>query len=72
MINFIKMKKNEWKIKATVYSAIAAIIDKHKDIFDLVHKMYSVLKDVPIDELQKEFISKLAEIVHEEGKDKNN
>ena len=72
MINFIKMKKNEWKIKATVYSAIAAIIDNHKDIFDLVHKMYSVLKDVPIDELQKEFISKLAEIVHEEGKDKNN
>lgn len=36
-----------------------------KNFLELVQKLYSALKDVPPDELQKEFISNLAEIVHE-------
>ena len=71
MINFIRMKKNEWKVKAMFYGTIAALIDNQKEVLILLQKMYTALKDVPAEELQKEFISKLAEIIHEEGKDKN-
>lgn len=71
MINFIRMKRNEWKIKAMLYGTIAAIIDNQKDMLELLKKMYGALKDVPVEELQKEFISKLAEIIHEENKNKN-
>lgn len=62
--NYIKMKKNEWKIKAAFYSAIATLIENQKELLELIQKMYSVLKDVPTDELHEEFISKLAEIIH--------
>lgn len=69
--NYIKMKKNEWKIKATVYGAIAVLIDGQKELLSMLQNMYTALKDVPAEELQKEFVAKLAEIIHEEGKDKN-
>lgn len=69
--NYIAMKKNEWKVKAMIYGAIAAVIDNQKDIFELLKKMYASLKDVSMDEIQKEFINKLAEIIHEENKDEN-
>lgn len=71
MINFIKMKNREWKVKAMFYSIIVTLIDNQKDILDLLHKMYFALKDVPTEELQKELVSNLAKIIHEENKDKN-
>lgn len=71
MFTYLKMKKNEWKVKAMFYGTIAALIDNQKDVIELLKKMYTALKDVPAEEFQKEFISKLAEIIHEEGKDKN-
>lgn len=68
--NYIKMKKSEWKIKAMLYGTVATLIDNQKEILELLPKMYIALKDVSAEELQKEFISKLAEIVHDENKDK--
>ena len=70
MFTYLKMKKSEWKIKAMFYGTITALIDNQKEVLVLLQKMYTALKDVPAEELQKEFISKLAEIIHEEGKDK--
>ena len=66
---FIKMKKNEWKVKAMLYGTIAQIMDNQdeiKDMLDLVKRLYEELKDVPTDDLQKEFVSALAEIIHNE------
>lgn len=71
MICFIKMKKAEWRIKAMLYGAIAALIDNQKDVLDLLQKMYLALRDIPAGDLQKELISRLAEIIHEENKEKN-
>lgn len=68
MINYIRMKINEWKVKAAFYGIIASVIDNQKELFELLQKMYVALKDVPVDELQNEFISKLAGIIHEENK----
>ncbi len=70
MINYLKMKKNEWKVKAMLYGTIAALLDNQKDILKLLQKMYAALKDVPVEELRTEFVSKLAEIIHEENGNK--
>lgn len=64
------MKRNELKIKAMLYGAIAALIENQKETLKLLQKMFIALKDVPAEDLQKEFISKLAEIIHEENTDK--
>ena len=66
---FIKMKKNEWKVKEMLYGTIVQIMDNQdeiKDMLDLVKRLYEELKDVPTEDLQKEFISTLAEIIHNE------
>ena len=66
---FIKMKKNELKVKAMFYGTIIQIMDNQdeiKDMLDLVKRLYEELKDVPTEDLQKEFVSKLAEIIHNE------
>ena len=36
----------------------------------MLQKLYVALKDIPVEELQKEFFNKLAEIIHEENTDK--
>ena len=66
---YITYKKNEWKVKAMFYGTIAQIMDNQdeiKDVLDLVKRLYEELKDVPTEDLQKEFVSKLAEIIHNE------
>ena len=71
---FIKMKKNEWKVKAMFYGTIAQIMDNQdeiKDMLDLVKRLYEELKDVPTEDLQKEFVSSLAEIIHNEQSSDN-
>ena len=71
---FIKMKKNAWKVKAMFYGTIIQIMDNQdeiKDMLDLVKRLYEELKDVPTEDLQKEFVSKLAEIIHNEQSENN-
>lgn len=71
MFTYLKMKRNEWKVKAMFYGTIAALMEQQKDILKVLQKMYAAFKDVPAEELRNELISKLAEMIHEEGKDKN-
>lgn len=69
MFTYFKMKRNEWKVKAIFYGAIAQIMDNQdeiKNMINLVKRLYEELKDVPTEDLQKEFVSKLAEIIHNE------
>lgn len=61
---WLKMKKNEIKVKLQLYSVLAILIDNNKDIITFVQKLYEELKDVPIEELRKEFISKTVELIH--------
>ena len=74
MISYFIMKRNEWKVKAMLYGTIAQIMDNQdeiKDMLDLVKRLYEELKDVPTEDLQKEFVSKLAEIIHNENPKKD-
>ena len=74
MITYFKMKRNEWKVKAMFYGTIIQIMDNQdeiKDMLDLVKRLYEELKDVPTEDLQKEFVSALAEIIHNENPKKD-
>ena len=69
MFTYFKMKRNEWTVKKMFYGAIVQLMDNQdeiKDMINLVKKLYEELKDVPTEDLQKEFIGKLAEIIHNE------
>ena len=66
---YIEYKKNEWKVKAMFYGTIIQIMDNQdeiKNMLDFVKRLYEELKDVPTEDLQKEFVSALAEIIHNE------
>ena len=74
MITYIKYKFNEWKVKKIFYGTIIQIMDNQdeiKDMINLVKKLYEELKDVPTEDLQKEFIGKLAEIIHNDNPKKD-
>ena len=74
MITYIKYKFNEWKVKKIFYGAIVQIMDNQdeiKDMINLVKKLYEELKDIPAEDLQKEFIGKLAEIIHNDNPKKD-
>ena len=69
MFTYLKMKKNEWTVKKMFYGAIVQLMDNQdeiKDMINLVKKLYEELKDIPAEDLQKEFLGKLAEIIHNE------
>ena len=71
---YITYKFNEWKVKAMLYGTIAQIMDNQdeiKDMINLVKRLYEELKDVPTEDLQKEFVSALAEIIHNENPKKD-
>ena len=74
MITYFSMKRNEWKVKAMLYGTIAQIMDNQDEIkgmINLVKRLYEELKDVPTEDLQKEFVSALAEIIHNENPKKD-
>ena len=74
MFTYFKMKKNEWTVKKMFYGAIVQLMDNQdeiKDMINLVKRLYEELKDVPTEDLQKEFVSKLAEIIHNENPKKD-
>ena len=74
MFTYITYKRNEWKVKAMLYGTIAQIMDNQdeiKDMINLVKKLYEELKDIPSEDLQKEFVGKLAEIIHNENPKKD-
>ena len=74
MFTYFKMKKNEWTVKKMFYGAIVQLMDNQDEIkgmINLVKKLYEELKDIPAEDLQKEFVSALAEIIHNENPKKD-
>lgn len=71
MIAYLKEKRVERKVKLMFYETVINIINNQKDILDLLHRMYIALKDVPVNELRDEIVTKMAEIIHEQNKRSN-
>ena len=61
MITYLKMKHAEWKVKKMFFSSILTIINNRKDILKLMQKVYTALKDVPMDDFQEDFQEKFQE-----------
>lgn len=68
MITYIKMKRKEHKFKLALYSALINAFNENENFINTVKNLYISLKDVPVEQLQEIFISKLAEIIHEDNK----
>ena len=66
MVTYFKMKHQEWKIKKQLYGAILGFLHNQEEIWEIIQKMYIALKNTSADEFQKEFIDRLAEIIHED------
>lgn len=64
---YIEMKKKEILVKSRLYGMILEIADEKEDLIRIVKDLYESLKSVPADELRKEFIAKIAELVHAEA-----
>ena len=64
---WLKMKKNEIKVKLQFYSALMILIDNNKDIIAFVQRLYEELKDVPTEKLKEELISTIAKLSHEQA-----
>ena len=61
---YIEMKKKEILVKSRLYGMILEIADEKEDLIRVIKDLYESLKGVSADELRKEFIGKLAEIIH--------
>lgn len=70
--NWFVMKKKEISLKITLYSVIEKVIAEQKDITTLLSNLFTVLKDVPLNELKDEFILKLADIIHDQAEAERN
>lgn len=69
MFTYFKMKLMQWKVKAMFYGMILGIVENQEDIIELIRKMYVSLKDTSIENFKDEFITKLAEFIHEQNID---
>ena len=67
MKNYIKMKKNEWKVKSMFYGFILELTENQKDLIDLIQNLYLTLKDTPVEELKSEMTRHIAELAHEQA-----
>ena len=45
MINYFKMKRNEWKVKAKFFEMVASLMDNQKEISAALENLYAALKD---------------------------
>lgn len=70
MIKYLKVKKMEIEFKYALYASVRSIIKEQAQLLALMQRLYAALKDVPEKELKNEFVSKVAEIVHEANRGK--
>lgn len=62
--NYIKMKKAEFKVKATLYGTIASMMDSYKEYMPALKSLADFAKDYQGADFQNDFIGKLAEVIH--------
>lgn len=69
MITYFRMKIMQWKVKVMLYGTILGILENQEDVIELIKKMYVSLKDTSADNFREEFITKLAEVIHEQNEE---
>lgn len=67
MIKYFKMKKEEIKLKLTVYTYLNAAIANSHDIITIATTLFNELKGSSADEIKDLFINSLVKIIHEQA-----
>lgn len=70
MITYLKMKRAEWKVKGAFYQLILDLMKNSKDIIKLGENLFTTLKDTPADAFEAKLVSNLAELIHNDKKEK--
>lgn len=73
IINWIRAKRAEYKVKAIFYRTILGIIDNQDKISEyigLATRLFNELSSVPQSELTDKFVEALSEIIHERNEEK--
>ena len=71
LIEYFRMKRNEFKLKNTIYSAVNIFFAEKKDMVDLIHKLYIALKDTPAEELKDEIVKNVGSMIYEQSMKEN-
>jgi len=66
-LNYFKMKKEEIKLKLTVYKYLNAAIANSHDIITIATTLFDELKGSSADEIKDLFINSLVKIIHEQA-----
>lgn len=72
IINWIRAKKAEYKVKAIFYNMILSLIgnqDKISDYINIVSKLFDELSNVSQDELVDKFVETMSGIIHERNEE---
>ena len=66
MIKYIKMKKREIELKLMLYAYIHDFLKNKDSVIKMTISLVNELATTPGDELKETFISKMAELIHEQ------
>lgn len=66
MINYFRMKKNEWKLKGMLYGIIVELVENQKDIIAMIQKLYISSQDTSQEDFQKELVKQIASLAHDQ------
>ena len=66
-LNYFRMKKEEIKLKLTVYTYLNAAIANSHDIITIATTLFDELKGSSADEIKDLFFDSLAKIIHDEA-----
>lgn len=64
-MTWIRKKYYENKVMLAFYKTAATLLREQDEIISLLTRLYTVLKDTPVEELKNQFIVELANIVHD-------
>lgn len=66
MINWIKLKRKEIKLKLTLFTYLETLLYNQKDIIEFIGKVYNATKDTPTDELQQALVSAIVNYANDQ------
>lgn len=67
MFTYLKMKKMEWNAKLNFWQTIVDLLGENNSNISTIKTLFLELSIVPPEELRSEFISKIAELAHEQA-----
>lgn len=72
MMTWIRKKYYENKVMLVLYKTITELLDEQKELFSLLTRLNSALKEISTVELEHKLIAELEKIVHDSAEKERN